>query len=93
MSPRGLVIPAPGSTWKHYKGSLYEVLHLGTNEADGEPVVIYRGTQTRGTNRIWVRPVADWAVPVKTTNDEIVQRFTQVRPQKRTLTYPPGKKP
>ena len=48
--------PVLPGVYRHYKGGLYRVLHLGTDEENDVPVVIYQAQNAEG--RIWVRPVA-----------------------------------
>jgi hypothetical protein len=38
--------------FRHYKGGLYELVCEATLEADGTPVVVYRGAD----GAVWVRP-------------------------------------
>jgi hypothetical protein len=49
---------APGSVWKHYKGSRYVVWRVGKWEPDASDVVIYRSSSRR--NVVWVRPVRNF---------------------------------
>jgi hypothetical protein len=46
-----------GQRWRHYKGSVYVVLHVGLMEADQTPAVVYRREDGVG---VWVRPVDSW---------------------------------
>ena len=57
-TPDDATAPKPGELWRHYKGGLYEVLMLATNEADKVSVVVYRLHD--GTGDTWVRPVTSW---------------------------------
>lgn len=50
--------PTPGSTWRHYNGNLYRVIHIA-NEPDDDrypKMVIYQGVN----GRIWARRADDW---------------------------------
>jgi len=49
--------------YRHYKGGLYRLLTVATNEADHEPVVVYISLQH---GSIWVRPVSSWVESVET---------------------------
>ena len=51
----------PGRIYQHYKGELYEVLHLAKNTNTDETMVIYRSIQF-GT--YYARPLVDWNTPV-----------------------------
>jgi hypothetical protein len=51
----------PGKIYQHYKGGLYEVLHLAKNTDNDETMVIYRST-LYGT--YYARPLIDWNTPV-----------------------------
>lgn len=46
----------PGCTYRHRKGMVYTVLHIGFMEGDLSPVVIYQGI----TGAVWVRPKAEF---------------------------------
>lgn len=46
--------PQIGQVWQHYKGGRYEIVGLGSMEADGEPVVMYRATPLTD-GRVFVR--------------------------------------
>lgn len=52
--------PEPFSVWRHAKTShLYLVLHAAVNEADLEPVVVYRRA-FGGPDTVWVRPASEF---------------------------------
>ena len=53
MNPR---IPTIG-IYKHYKGNMYQILHVGVLEKTLEPVVIYRAV---GSAEVFVRTVVEW---------------------------------
>lgn len=61
--------PHAGAIYRHYKGGLYEVLFIGTQESTQEPCVIY---QALSNNVVWVRDVSSWC---ERTEDG-VERFT-----------------
>lgn len=47
-----------GQVWRHWKGNLYQVMCVGTLEANMTPMVIYRSASGEGT--IWVRPLIEF---------------------------------
>lgn len=47
--------PNPGEFWRHFKGGIYRIVALATDELTGEQVAIY----TRNA-RTWSRPLADF---------------------------------
>lgn len=47
----------PDSTWRHYKGGVYEIVTQATVEATGEQVVVYRNNVTR---KVWTRPLTEF---------------------------------
>lgn len=48
------MIPSPGSLYKHFKGSYYRVIGVGTHTETGERLVIYH---KEGDSKLWVRPL------------------------------------
>lgn len=64
----------PEQIWRHYSGSLYEILHTASMEADGNCVVVYREVPSDdhvkdceamkidpyGGMKIFVRPMDEW---------------------------------
>lgn len=56
MSDPGLDWPHHGPH-RHYKGGIYRVIAHATDEATGQPVVVYRSEQD---GRVWVRTLANW---------------------------------
>jgi hypothetical protein len=46
-------LPPFHATHRHYKGGLYEMLHLATHSETEEMLVVYRGTG----GIVWVRPL------------------------------------
>lgn len=53
--------PKKGETWKHFKGTLYEILEIAEHTETGEKIVIYAAKKTEGmgpnTNKRWARPL------------------------------------
>jgi hypothetical protein len=46
-----------GAVYRHFKGGLYEVLHLATLESNLNSVIVYRQLHS---GRVWVRPMIEW---------------------------------
>jgi hypothetical protein len=51
----------PGKLYRHYKGGIYEVMHLAKHTETDEILVIYRSAQF-GT--YYARPLDNWNEPV-----------------------------
>ena len=47
----------PNNLFRHYKGGRYRLLMEATDEATGQPVMVYRSEQD---GRVWVRTAASW---------------------------------
>ncbi|MFA7277215.1 MAG: DUF1653 domain-containing protein [Pseudobdellovibrionaceae bacterium] len=65
----------PNAKFRHYKGNEYEIVTLATNEADEEPVVVYKALY--GNFDIWVRRVSSFCETVD-VNGQQTSRFTLV---------------
>lgn len=53
--------PERGELWRHYKGGIYRILHLGQLEATCAPVVIYQDVRPHPRSApVWVRTLADF---------------------------------
>lgn len=63
-----------GSLYRHYKGSVYQLIGIGKNERDLTVVVLYKRFDTPD-NQIWVRPLEEWHQLVL-HNGQQVNRFT-----------------
>lgn len=63
--------PQIGQVWQHYKGGRYEIVGLGTMEADGELVVMYRATPLTD-GHVFVRPYGGFmsTAPANTTGSD-----------------------
>jgi hypothetical protein len=62
--------------YRHYKGNLYQVLHLATHSETAEILVVYRALY--GEYGVWVRPLAMFSETV--TIDGVTQpRFALVQ--------------
>lgn len=49
--------PLLNRLYQHYKGGVYEVMHIATDADTKKDVVVYK-SQHRGT--IYIRPLEDW---------------------------------
>lgn len=66
-----------GGIYKHYKGNLYQLLHLGKLEENLSDVVIYQAlyeSKEFGKNAVWVRKKENFLEDV-VFNGEKVPRF------------------
>ena len=69
-----------GGTYKHYKGLLCKLIHLGRLEEDLDEVVIYQelnDSKEYGKNPIWVRRKSVFLEEVY-FNEEKVPRFKYI---------------
>jgi len=72
------MVPAPGETWKHWKGGvLYTIVTLARVEVDLTPVVIYK---SHADGQTWVRPLAEFLEAVEYERDgrKMIPRFEKV---------------
>lgn len=79
MSDPGLNWPHHGPH-RHYKGGIYRVIAHATDEATGQPVVVYRSEQD---GRMWVRSLENWnqVVGIGDNSDAVrVPRFVRHTP-------------
>ncbi len=51
----------PGRVYQHYKGGLYEVLHLAKHTETDEILVIYKSLHF---GSYYARPLSNWCEPV-----------------------------
>ena len=65
----------PLGIYRHYKGTEYELLAIGTHSETLEPMAIYRAHG--GAAETWVRPLSMWANPIALEHGT-VPRFTYV---------------
>lgn len=65
--------PMVGGTYRHYKGGLYTVVAIATNEGSKTRCVVYRGAD----GHVWVRPLSQWfeGVKLNTGDRATVTRF------------------
>ena len=62
--------------YRHYKGSLYQVLHTATHSETEESLVVYRCLY--GEYGVWVRPLSMFAETVVVAGKE-VPRFELIK--------------
>lgn len=62
--------------YRHYKGNLYQVLHIATHSETHEKLVVYRALY--GEYGVWVRPVAMFCEMVQ-VDGQSVPRFELVQ--------------
>jgi hypothetical protein len=58
--------PRRGEIYRHFKGSLYQVIEVGKYEPDLREVVVYKSL---GDGEVWVRPLSSWEEAVPDTNN------------------------
>ena len=66
----------PQGIYRHYKGSLYQVLHVANHSETEESLVVYRCLY--GEYGVWVRPLAMFSETV-TVDGEKVPRFELIK--------------
>ena len=66
----------PQGIYRHYKGSLYQVLHTATHSETEETLVVYRCLY--GEYGVWVRPLSMFAETVTVDGKEI-PRFELIK--------------
>lgn len=44
--------------WKHYKGGVYKILHVGLHTEFMEEMVVYRSISD--DSKVWIRPLSMW---------------------------------
>lgn len=77
------IFPQPGDVVQHYKGGLYIVLMLATDEDTGKERVVYTPClpPKKGQRvKVWGRLASDWAKRVNATTP----RFLTIRRASRT---------
>ena len=66
----------PQGIYRHYKGSLYQVLHVANHSETEEELVVYRCLY--GEYGVWVRPLAMFTETIE-VNDKEVPRFELIK--------------
>ena len=61
--------------YKHYKGNMYELLHIANHSETLEKMVVYKALY--GEGEIWVRPASMWEEEIE-INGKTVKRFELV---------------
>lgn len=68
--------PIPQGIYRHYKGSLYQVLHTAQHSETEEALVVYRCLY--GEYGVWVRPLVMFSETV-TVDGKQLPRFEIIR--------------
>ncbi|MFV5523316.1 MULTISPECIES: DUF1653 domain-containing protein [Acinetobacter] len=63
--------------YQHYKGKLYQVLHVATHSETEEKLVVYQCLY--GDYSIWVRPLSMFTESINTSDNREVERFKLVQ--------------
>lgn len=66
----------PQGIYRHYKGSLYQVLHTAQHSETEESLVVYRCLY--GEYGVWVRPLTMFTETVLVDNKEVL-RFELIK--------------
>lgn len=66
----------PQGIYRHYKGSLYQVLHTAQHSETEESLVVYRCLY--GEYDVWVRPLAMFTESIEVNGKE-VPRFELIK--------------
>ena len=66
----------PQGIYRHYKGSLYQVLHVAKHSETEEELVVYRCLY--GEYDVWVRPLAMFTESIEVNGKE-VPRFELIK--------------
>lgn len=62
--------------YKHYKGNMYQVLHIANHSETLEKMVVYKALY--GEGEIWVRPASMWEEEIE-INGKTVKRFELIK--------------
>ena len=66
----------PLGIYRHYKGNLYQLLHIARHSETEEPLAVYRALY--GDYGVWVRPLAMFSESVATERGSVA-RFVLVK--------------
>ena len=66
----------PQGIYRHYKGNLYQVLHMAKHSETEESLIVYRCLY--GEYGVWVRPLAMFTETIE-VNDKEVPRFELIK--------------
>ena len=70
------MITPPLGIYRHYKGNLYQLLHIARHSETEEPLAVYRALY--GDYGVWVRPLAMFTESVATEQGNVA-RFALVK--------------
>ena len=63
--------------YQHYKGQLYQVLHVATHSETQEKLVVYQCLY--GDYSLWVRPLEMFTESITLDDDRELERFKSVQ--------------
>ena len=69
--PKALMTTPPLGIYRHYKGNLYQLLHIACHSETEEPLAVYRALY--GDYGVWVRPLAMFTESVDTANGSVAR--------------------
>ena len=70
------MITPPLGIYRHYKGNLYQLLHIARHSETEKPLAVYRALY--GDYGVWVRPLAMFTESVATEQGSVA-RFALVK--------------
>lgn len=65
----------PKGTYRHFKGKLYEVLHIAKHSENEEEYVVYQALY--GDRGIWIRPLSMFIETVE-KEGTFIKRFEEI---------------
>lgn len=74
--------PSPG-IYRHYKGSMYQVLGMARHSESEEWLVVYQALY--GERGFWLRPLTLWLESVTSGDEQGQARFRLIEPATRDL--------
>lgn len=69
-----MIQPEIGKLYRHYKGTVYQVLAVGLHTETLEELVVYKAI---GEDQVWIRPLKMWIETIKVEN-KLIPRFTLI---------------